>query len=185
MSRAKTKPASARGAKPARVASADVVSRKRGREPRAEPPDFLRLDDQLCFPICLAARLVVNAYRPLLDELGITYPQYLVLLVLWENDGLSVGAVGERLHLDTGTLTPLLKRMERQGLVTRRRNAKDDRVVENWLTDLARALKERAQSVPTQLVCNAGLAMSDVKSLKKAVEGFVGRLLPLQAGATF
>jgi DNA-binding MarR family transcriptional regulator len=180
MSRAKPKPASAPGAKPPRVASA----RKPARVP-SEQTDYLRLDDQLCFPICLAARLVVNAYRPLLDELGITYPQYLVLLVLWENDGLSVGAVGERLHLDTGTLTPLLKRMERQGLVTRRRNAKDDRVVENWLTDPARALKERAQSVPMQLVCNAGLALSDVKSLKKVIEGFVGRLLPLQAGATF
>src|ERR1700688_134359 len=125
MSRAKTKSPSARGAKP-----------------RAkEEPDYLRLDDQLCFPICLAARLVVNAYRPLLDELGITYPQYLVLLVLWENDGLSVGAVGERLHLDTGTVTPLLKRMERQGLLARRRRGDDDRVVENFLTDAAKALK--------------------------------------------
>ncbi len=82
---------------------------------KAPEPDYLRLDDQLCFPVYLAARLVVNAYRPLLDELGITYPQYLALMVLWEHDGLSVGDLGERLYLDTWTLTPLLKRMEKQG----------------------------------------------------------------------
>jgi DNA-binding MarR family transcriptional regulator len=145
--------------------------------------DYLRLDDQVCFPICLAARLVVNAYRPLLDDLELTYSQYLVLLVLWENDGLSVGALGERLYLDTGTLTPLLKRMEKQGLVVRRRNSQDDRVVENWLTDSAKALKKRAQRVPVQLLCNAGLDLSDVKSIKRVVEGFIAKLLPLQVDA--
>jgi DNA-binding MarR family transcriptional regulator len=167
MSPKRTKSGSARGAKP---------------RPGAQEPNYLRLDDQLCFPICLAARLVVNAYRPLLDELEITYPQYLVLLVLWEKDGLSVGAIGERLLLDTGTLTPLLKRMERQGLLTRRRSAEDDRVVENLLTDSARAMKKRAQSVPVQLICNAGLSLTEVKSIKQIVEGLVGRLLPLQSG---
>jgi DNA-binding MarR family transcriptional regulator len=146
----------------------------------AEEPNYLRLDDQLCFPIYLAARLVVNAYRPLLDELALTYPQYLVLLVLWERDGLSVGDLGERLYLDTGTLTPLLKRMEKQGLLTRRRRGEDDRVVENWLTDSAKALKKRAAKVPVQLLCNAQLELSDVRSIKGVVEGLVQRLLPLQ-----
>jgi DNA-binding MarR family transcriptional regulator len=153
---------------------------KRPSRRKAEEPNYLRLDDQLCFPIYLASRLVVNAYRPLLDELGITYPQYLVLLVLWEHDGLSVGDLGDRLYLDTGTLTPLLKRMERQKLVSRRRRGEDDRVVENWLTDSAKALKKRAAKVPVQLLCNAKLEMSDVVSIKGVVEGLVKRLLPLQ-----
>ena len=154
---------------------------KRGpRSKKATEPDYLRLDEQLCFPICLAARLVVNAYRPLLEALGITHSQYLVLLVLWEQDGLSVGAIGQRLYLDTGTLTPLLKRMERQGLLRRSRNAEDDRVVENWLTDAARALKKRAQKVPVELLCNAGLDLDGAQSIKGVIEGFVRRLLPLQ-----
>jgi DNA-binding MarR family transcriptional regulator len=152
-----------------------------GRKPRVEEPDYLKLDEQLCFPVYLAARLVVNAYRPLLDELEITYPQYLVLLVLWERDGLSVGALGERLYLDTGTLTPLLKRMEKQGLLTRSRSGDDDRVVENWLTAPAKALKKRAQKVPIELLCNAGLNLDDVKMIKGVVEGLVRRLLPLQS----
>jgi DNA-binding MarR family transcriptional regulator len=147
---------------------------------KAPEPDYLRLDDQLCFPLCLAARLVVSAYRPLLDEIGITYSQYLVLMVLWETDGLSVGTIGERLYLDSGTLTPLLKRMEKRGLVARRRSQEDDRVVENWLTEDARALKKRAQRVPVQLLCSAGLELDDVKSLKQVIEGLVQRLLPLQ-----
>jgi DNA-binding MarR family transcriptional regulator len=159
--------------------------RPSGSEAKAPAPDYLRLDEQLCFPICLAARLVVNAYRPLLDELDLTYSQYLVLLVLWEKDGVSVGAIGERLYLDTGTLTPLLKRMERQGLVTRRRNEKDDRVVENWLTEPAKRLKRRAQRVPVQLLCNAGLQLRDAQSIKQVIEGFVQRLLPLQVGAAY
>ena len=154
---------------------------KRGTRSKKSPePDYLRLDEQLCFPICLAARLLVNAYRPLLEELGITHSQYLVLLVLWEQDGLSVGAIGQRLYLDTGTLTPLLKRMERQGLLRRNRNAEDDRVVENWLTDAARALKKHAQKVPVELLCNAGLDLDDAQSIKGVIEGFVRRLLPLQ-----
>jgi DNA-binding MarR family transcriptional regulator len=148
--------------------------------PNGGEPNYLRLDDQLCFPVYLASRLVVNAYRPLLDELALTYPQYLVLLVLWETDGLSVGALGERLYLDTGTLTPLLKRMERQGLLSRRRRGEDDRVVENWLTEDAKALKKRAAKVPVQLLCNTKLEMSEVASIKGAVEALVKRLLPLQ-----
>jgi DNA-binding MarR family transcriptional regulator len=142
--------------------------------------DNLRLDDQLCFPVYLAARLVVNAYRPLLDDLEITYPQYLALMVLWEKDGLSVGALGDRLRLDTGTLTPLLKRMEKQGLIVRKRRGEDDRVVENWLTDGGRALKKKAQHVPVQMMCNAGLELSDVRAIKEVVEGLVQKLLPLQ-----
>jgi DNA-binding MarR family transcriptional regulator len=142
----------------------------------------LRLDQQLCFPLHLASRLVVNAYRPLLADLGVTYAQYLVLLVLWEEDGLSVGAIGERLHLDSGTLTPLLKRMVKQGLVERRRNGGDDRVVENWLSTAAKRMNERAQSIPVQMLCNAQLDLDDVASMKSMLERLIARLLPLQGG---
>jgi DNA-binding MarR family transcriptional regulator len=163
--------------------SATAPDRVRGSKTRE--PNYLRLDEQLCFPVCLAARLIVNAYRPMLDDLGITYAQYLVLLVLWERDGLSVGAIGESLYLDSGTLTPLLKRMERQGLVERRRNANDERVVENWLTRSATRLKRRAQRVPAQLLRNARLELGDARSIKRAVEQLVQRLLPLQVSAAY
>jgi DNA-binding MarR family transcriptional regulator len=147
---------------------------------KSAEPDYLKLDDQLCFPLYLAARLMVNAYRPLLDELGITYPQYLVLLVLWESDGASVGAIGERLHLDSGTLTPVLKRMEKLGLVARHRRGEDDRVVENWLTDAGKALKKRASRVPVQMLCNAQLELDEVQAIKRVIDGLVEHLLPLQ-----
>jgi DNA-binding MarR family transcriptional regulator len=152
---------------------------KSDRQPRAEP-DHLRLDSQLCFPLHLASRLVVNAYRPLLAEFAITYPQYLVLMVLWETDGLSVGAIGERLYLDSGTLTPLLKRMSKRGLIVRRHQRADDRVVENWLSDEAKAMKPRAQAVPVQLLCRAQLQVDEIRSIKQMLDGLIERLLPLQ-----
>src|SRR5690349_3301599 len=101
--------------------------------------------------------MMINAYRPLLADLGVTYPQYLVLLVLWETDGLSVSAIGDRLYLDSGTLTPLLKRIAAQGLIVRRRSEDDDRVVGNWLTEGGLALKKKAVGIPVQLLCNAEL----------------------------
>lgn len=112
----------------------------------------LRLDDQLCFPLYAAARAVQQRYRPLLTALGLTYPQYLVMLVLWEEDGQSVGALGDRLMLDSGTLTPLLKRLEAAGLLRRSRDAADGRVVRAHLTDAGRALRARAEAVPHQLL---------------------------------
>jgi DNA-binding MarR family transcriptional regulator len=154
---------------------------KRAR-PKDEPSeaDYLKLENQLCFPLYAASRLIVNAYRPLLEELGLTYPQYLVLLVLWETDGLSVGAIGELLYLDSGTLTPLLKRLEKQGLVKRRRSASDDRIVENWLTDEGHDLKTRAVRVPVQLLCSAGLNMDELASLRSALGGLIVTLRKLQ-----
>ena len=110
--------------------------------------EILKLQNQVCFPLYAASRLVVQAYRPLLADLGLTYPQYLVMLVLWEQDGLSVNALGARLHLDSGTLTPLLKRMETHGLLTRSRSTEDGRVVHLHLTDAGTDLRERAQHVP-------------------------------------
>jgi hypothetical protein len=98
------------------------------------PDDVLCLDQQLCFPLYAGARLVMQAYAPVLDELGLTYPQYLVLMVLWEQDGASVQQIGEKLFLDSGTLTPLLQRLAAAGFIRRERSARDERTVENWLT---------------------------------------------------
>jgi DNA-binding MarR family transcriptional regulator len=118
--------------------------------------DPLQLDDQLCFALYSASRAVIRAYAPLLQPLGLTYPQYLVLLVLWQRDGASVKQLGERLALDSGTLTPLLQRLERQGLVERRRGDDDERVVHIHLTAAGRALRSKARKIPTELACRAG-----------------------------
>lgn len=116
-------------------------------------PAHLRLDQQLCFPLYAASNLMTRLYRPLLDELGLTYPQYLVMLVLWEASPSTVSALGERLRLDSGTLTPLLKRLEAAGLVRRTRDAADERRVLVSLTDNGRALRDQAEDVPHRLVC--------------------------------
>src|SRR2546423_14728166 len=127
----------------------------------------LRLGNRLCFPLYAAARAMIQAYQPLLAALGLTYPQYLALLVLWEEDGLSVSALGERLYLDSGTLTPLLKRLEAAGLVRRVRSARDERVVELSLTAAGRRLKRRAQQVPQALLCKIGLPLDEVVRLRE------------------
>ena len=146
---------------------------------REDKPDefaVLRLDNQMCFPLYAASRLVVQAYRPLLDELGITYPQYLVLMVLWEKDGSSVSEIGARLSLDSGTLTPVLKRLAAQSLVKRRRSKHDDRAVENWLTERGRALKLKAVEIPMQMLCRTAIDLEDVITLKKALAPILEKL---------
>jgi MarR family transcriptional regulator, organic hydroperoxide resistance regulator len=110
------------------------------------------LDDQLCFALYAASRAVTQRYRPLLDELGITFPQYLVLLVLWEHGSATVKELGENLQLDSGTLSPLLKRLEAAGYVERQRRTEDERSVEISLTDSGRELKERAAAIPQLIV---------------------------------
>ena len=120
----------------------------------------LKLENQICFPIYAASRLITREYQPMLDELGLTYPQYLVLLVLWEHDGLSVNEIGQKLLLNTNTVTPLLKRMAAQGLVARQRSADDERRVIVSLTPQGRALQEQASAIPARLV--AGLNADNV-----------------------
>ncbi len=115
-----------------------------------------RLDAQLCFALYSASRAFTRAYGPLLAPLGLTYPQYIVMLVLWERDDLSVSELGERLALDSGTLTPLLKRLEEAGLVERRRDTDDERIVRVRLTRAGEKLEERARTVPTELMRRAG-----------------------------
>jgi MarR family transcriptional regulator, organic hydroperoxide resistance regulator len=121
------------------------------------PSPSVALDDQLCFALYAASRAVTARYRPMLDELGVTYPQYLVLMLLWEEDGQTVGQLGARLALDSGTLSPLLKRLTAAGLVTRHRRADDERSVSIRLTDAGRALEGPACSVSADMI--AALAM--------------------------
>lgn len=135
--------------------------------------DLLRLDSQLCFAIYACSRALTRVYRPLLDRLGITYPQYLVLLVLWEKSPQSVTELGERLFLDSGTLTPLLKRMEGNGLVERIRSKDDERKVLIRLTEKGEALKEMAFDVPEKMFCQSGLTVEEFFRMKDDL----GRLL--------
>jgi DNA-binding MarR family transcriptional regulator len=138
--------------------------------------EVLRLDNQLCFPLYACARLVTQAYRAHLDPLGLTYPQYLVLLVLWERDGQKVSEIGERLFLDSGTLTPVLKRLEQLGLISRDRASTDERAVESRLTVAGRKLKRRAAKVPLALLCEVGLDLNEMTLLREAVRGLIPRL---------
>ena len=136
----------------------------------------LKLDNQLCFAVYSASLAMTKAYKPLLSELGLTYPQYLVLLVLWEQDGLQVSELGERLTLDSGTLTPLLKRLEAAGFVTRRRDAQDERKVQIELTDAGRALREKAAEVPAALACQLHLPLDEIVELRTTLQDLARRM---------
>ena len=113
--------------------------------------DPLQLDSMLCFAVYAAGHAFTRFYKPRLDALGLTYPQYLAFLVLWEEDGLTVKALGDRLFLDSGTITPLLKRLESRGLVRRQRDAEDERLVRIFLTEGGRALREQALAIPLEV----------------------------------
>ena len=114
--------------------------------------DILKLDNQVCFPLYAASRLVIRMYQPLLEKLDITYPQYLILLVLWENDKVLVNEIGKKLLLETNTLTPLLKRMEAKGILRRKRSSEDERKVFITLTDSGRNMKDEALCIPGELI---------------------------------
>ena len=129
----------------------------------------LSLDRHLCFALYSASRAMTAAYRPILGELNITYPQYLVLLVLWEEGRITVGNLGERLQLDSGTLSPLLKRLAANGFARRERSLADERSVEVTLTDAGRELERRAQCIPEQLFSSTGLTEQDAADLRDAV----------------
>jgi DNA-binding MarR family transcriptional regulator len=133
--------------------------------------DNLALRRQVCFALYAASRAVTDVYRPILDELGLTYPQYLVLLVLWErpDDAHTVKRLGATLRLDSGTLSPLLKRLESAGLVTRRRAARDERSVEVGLTDAGRALRRRVDGVPDRIARATGLTEPELVALHDAL----------------
>lgn len=132
----------------------------------APETDFLTLDQQLCFALYSAHHAFNRAYKPLLDALGLTYPQYLAMMVLWERDGLMVREVGARLHLDSGTLTPLLKRLEAAGLIQRRRASDDERQVRIMLTPRGRALRTTAAEVPCRVFEAVGRSVAEVGALR-------------------
>lgn len=136
----------------------------------------LLLDNQLCFALYSASLAMTKLYKPLLEALELTYPQYLVMLVLWERDGLSVSALGERLYLDSGTLTPLLKRMEAAGWLVRQRSAEDERRVEVHLSAEGRKLKAKAASIPRCVVETSGYPVADLMALTQQVQTLRGRL---------
>ena len=127
--------------------------------------EAMKLANQICFPLYAAARNVTGLYTPWLKPLGLTYTQYIVFLVLWEQDGLSVTDIGERLMLDNGTLSPLLKKMEQAGYVERRRSRRDDRVVEITLTEAGRALQEKAKDVPAHVASCIDLPPEKARTL--------------------
>ena len=145
--------------------------------PNASTDAMLRLDKQLCFALYSASLAMTRLYKPLLGALGMTYPQYLVMLVLWEQDGLSVSALGERLLLDSGTLTPLLKRMESSGLLTRQRDAHDERRVYIRLSPAGREMKARAASIPGCILQAAQCPVPELVALTRQVQALRQRLV--------
>ena len=137
--------------------------------------DLLHLDDQLCFSLVTAARNVVAIYRPILEPLGLTHPQYLVMLALWERSPRSLQDLATDLAMEPATASPLVKRLERDGLVSRRRSADDERRLDIVLTGQGAALRERALEVPHQVMARAGMNVADVVRLRDALQPFAGR----------
>jgi MarR family transcriptional regulator, organic hydroperoxide resistance regulator len=147
---------------------------------KQDPQDLLLLENQLCFPLYAASRLVTRLYQPLLDPLGLTYPQYIVLMILWSDAPCTVSHIGERAQLASNTLTPLLKRLEQQGFVTRERARDDERVVNIGLTEAGRALKAHCACVPMQLLARIGYPVEDAKTLKTLLDRLVAHLRDLE-----
>lgn len=144
--------------------------------PRLSSDQALQLDHQLCFALYSASLAMTKLYKPLLDEIGLTYPQYLAMLVLWEHDGVAVSELGERLHLDSGTLTPLLKRLEAAELVTRLRDVQDERRVLIRLTTAGRKLKARAARIPGCVLQATQCDVAEVLALTRQVQTLRDRL---------
>jgi MarR family transcriptional regulator, organic hydroperoxide resistance regulator len=145
------------------------------RKPQAAD-QLLRLDNQICFAVYSAAHAFNRVYKPLLDRLGLTYPQYLVMLVLWEGDGVPVKEIGERLFLDSGTLTPLLKRLERAGLIKRTRSTEDERQVLIDLTAQGQALKDKARTVPPSILAASECLVTELLAMKNEIVALRDRL---------
>lgn len=131
--------------------------------------NFLALDRQVCFAVAAASRSVVNLYRPILEPLGLTHPQYLVMLALWEESPLRAKDLGERLLLDPATLSPLLKRLDQQGLLTRARDGADERALAIRLTEQGQALRAEAERVPGRVIEGLGLTLDELEGIREAV----------------
>ena len=137
----------------------------------------LKLENQLCFPLYVCAREIVNAYRPFLDELGLTYTQYIALMVLWEEKKITVKALGVKLHLDSGTLTPLLKKLESKGLIVRERSSEDERSVLASITNEGMDLKKKALLIPTQMAdCIEDFSIEEADLLRTLLNKLIAAL---------
>jgi MarR family transcriptional regulator, organic hydroperoxide resistance regulator len=142
----------------------------------ALPAPSVMLDDQLCFALYAASRAVTARYRPMLEAIGLTYPQYLVMMLLWENDNQTVGQLGARLSLDSGTLSPLLKRLTAAGLVTRHRRVEDERSVSIALTDKGRALHDKALPISEEMIGAIGFDNGEFAVLKETLRTLTERV---------
>lgn len=137
----------------------------------------LKIDNMLCFALYAASRTAVESYRPLLDKLDLTYPQYLTLLLLWEREPRTVKEIGNALYLDSGTLSPLLKRLEKKGLLIRQRDTQDERLVNISLTEAGRALKEQVRDLPETLFCQIGWPVEDFNAIIQRLHCLTDRIL--------
>ena len=144
--------------------------------PSTPSPAILRLDNQVCFALYSASLAMTKLYKPLLDRIGLTYPQYLVMLVLWEQDGVTVSELGERLFLDSGTLTPLLKRLEAQGQIARLRDVQDERRVRITLTAEGRALRDQAEAIPQCVLQSSQCSIAELTALTAELKQLRDRL---------
>lgn len=144
-----------------------ATQRTRSRPPATDAgPDLLALDRQVCFALAVASRTVISLYRPLLEPMGLTHPQYLVMLALWEAEPLRVNELADRLSLEPATLSPLLKRLEAGGLVTRRRDPDDERAVAVTLTPAGRRLRTKAEQIPPAVVARLGIEIGELEELR-------------------
>ena len=136
----------------------------------------LKLDNQLCFSLYAASREIIKLYKPCLDKFNLTYTQYIAMLVLWEDEKSTVKEIGKRLHLDSGTLTPLLKKIEGMGLIKRYRDSNDDRVVIVELTEEGRSLKQEITCVPKEMACRINLSRNEIEKLKDELDNLLEKL---------
>ncbi|CAM1351193.1 MULTISPECIES: MarR family winged helix-turn-helix transcriptional regulator [Tenacibaculum] len=136
----------------------------------------LKLTNQVCFPVYTLAKEVISLYRPILKKLDLTYPQYLVMLVLWEEGDQSVSEIGSKLNLDSGTLTPLLKRLEHKKLIERKREITDERVVKINLTELGGNIQEKAECVPGQIMTSLNISVDKLTELKNIIEHILNQI---------
>lgn len=158
----------------------EIKNKKSGSSHDVHAPCFsydsdeaLKLDNQLCFPLYAAARKIVGEYTPFLKPLGITYTQYITFMVLWEHDNIPVGDICAKLHLDNGTVTPLLKKMESEGYITRRRDGEDERKVKICLTDAGRGMKDKVRDIPLKISSCVQVSAGDAKTLYRILYGIL------------
>ncbi|HYP46968.1 MAG TPA: MarR family transcriptional regulator [Propionibacteriaceae bacterium] len=140
-----------------------------------EPTDYLTLDQQLCFALAVASRTIISMYRPLLEPLGLTHPQYLVMVALWQSESLSVSEISQLLQLEPPSVSPVLKRLQSAGLIERQRDTADERTVRLTLTEQGRTLREQAVSVPLAIVERIGMSISDLEDLRVSLHQLINR----------